>query len=97
MHLSIVAQLGKMRMTVPSRASTCNHLQCFDVQMFLQMNEKKPTWTCPVCDKPAEFNKLIIDGYVFISRSSSAQPTVLCSGSDITIRRPNLNKGRYQR
>ncbi len=55
-------QLGKMRMTVPSRATTCNHLQCFDVQMFLQMNEKKPTWTCPVCDKAAEFSKLIIDG-----------------------------------
>ena len=42
------SQLGKMRMTVPSRASTCNHLQCFDGPMFLLMNEKKPTWTCPV-------------------------------------------------
>uniref|UniRef100_A0A4W6CYF1 Protein inhibitor of activated STAT, 4a n=1 Tax=Lates calcarifer TaxID=8187 RepID=A0A4W6CYF1_LATCA len=38
------------------------HLQCFDAVFFLQMNEKKPTWTCPVCDKPAPFELLTIDG-----------------------------------
>lgn len=26
------------------------------------MNEKKPTWICPVCDKPAIFDNLVIDG-----------------------------------
>ncbi|XP_076354602.1 E3 SUMO-protein ligase PIAS2-like isoform X7 [Tachypleus tridentatus] len=55
-------QLGKMRMQVPSRASTCLHLQCFDASLYLQMNEKKPTWICPVCDKPALFQHLAIDG-----------------------------------
>ena len=29
---------------------------------FIQMNEKKPTWMCPVCDKPAPYDQLIIDG-----------------------------------
>lgn len=28
------------------------------------MNEKKPTWVCPVCDKKAPYEHLIIDGYV---------------------------------
>lgn len=27
------------------------------------MNEKKPTWVCPVCDKKAPYEHLIIDGY----------------------------------
>lgn len=27
------------------------------------MNERKPTWTCPVCDKPALYDHLVIDGY----------------------------------
>ena len=27
------------------------------------MNEKKPTWTCPVCDSPARYEDLMIDGY----------------------------------
>lgn len=46
------------------RASTCLHLQCFDASLFLQMNERKPTWNCPVCDKPALYETLVIDGYV---------------------------------
>ena len=62
MFFKIIFQLGKMRMTTPCRAKTCNHLQCFDLAMYLQMNERKPTWVCPVCDKPAEFGKLFIDG-----------------------------------
>lgn len=51
-----------MRLTVPCRAVTCSHLQCFDAALYLQMNEKKPTWICPVCDKKADYENLIIDG-----------------------------------
>lgn len=54
---------GKMRMTMPCRPTTCDHLQCFDASLFLMMNEKKPTWTCPVCDSPARYDDLMIDGY----------------------------------
>lgn len=57
-----LTQLVKMRLGVPCRVLTCAHLQCFDAVFFLQMNEKKPTWTCPVCDKPAPFELLTIDG-----------------------------------
>lgn len=51
-------------MVLPIRSSQCNHVQCFDAATFLQMNEKKPTWLCPVCDKPAEFKTLVVDGWV---------------------------------
>lgn len=27
------------------------------------MNERKPTWNCPVCDKSALYDNLVIDGY----------------------------------
>lgn len=27
------------------------------------MNERKPTWNCPVCDKSALYENLVIDGY----------------------------------
>ncbi|XP_073973635.1 E3 SUMO-protein ligase Su(var)2-10 isoform X3 [Rhodnius prolixus] len=63
LRVSLLCPLGKMRMTTPCRPSTCTHLQCFDASLFLQMNEKKPTWACPVCDKPAAFDNLVIDGY----------------------------------
>jgi len=61
-NVSVSVQLSKVRMSVPCRSSLCQHLQCFDAATYLQMNEKKPTWLCPVCDKPAEYDSLIIDG-----------------------------------
>ncbi|KAM9368455.1 LOW QUALITY PROTEIN: E3 SUMO-protein ligase PIAS3 [Phaethornis superciliosus] len=62
LRVSLMCPLGKMRLVVPCRAITCTHLQCFDAALYLQMNEKKPTWTCPVCDKKAPYDTLIIDG-----------------------------------
>uniref|UniRef100_A0A6Q2X067 Protein inhibitor of activated STAT, 2 n=1 Tax=Esox lucius TaxID=8010 RepID=A0A6Q2X067_ESOLU len=62
LRVSLMCPLGKMRLTVPCRAVTCSHLQCFDAALYLQMNEKKPTWICPVCDQKAAYESLIIDG-----------------------------------
>lgn len=62
LKVSLMCPLGKMRMTTPCRSSTCLHLQCFDANLFLLMNERKPTWNCPVCDKPANYDHLVIDG-----------------------------------
>ena len=55
--------LNLLRMTLPCRASTCDHLQCFDADLYLKMNEKKPKWVCPVCNKPAYFKDLFLDGF----------------------------------
>lgn len=63
LRVSLACPIGKMRMITPCRASTCTHLQCFDALTFLYMNERKATWKCPVCDQPALFEDLIIDGY----------------------------------
>ncbi|RXN33319.1 E3 SUMO- ligase PIAS4-like protein [Labeo rohita] len=54
-------QRAKMRMSVPCRARGCAHLQCFDASFYLQMNERKPRWTCPVCHRYAPFDELRID------------------------------------
>ncbi|KAF7988687.1 hypothetical protein HCN44_001260 [Aphidius gifuensis] len=63
LRVSLACPLGKMRMSTPCRATTCMHLQCFDASLYLQMNERKPTWNCPVCDKSALYDNLVIDGY----------------------------------
>ncbi|XP_069796709.1 E3 SUMO-protein ligase PIAS3-like isoform X2 [Narcine bancroftii] len=62
LRVSLTCPLGKTRLLVPCRALTCTHLQCFDAVLYLQMNEKKATWVCPVCDKKAPYDSLIIDG-----------------------------------
>ncbi|XP_055766490.1 E3 SUMO-protein ligase PIAS1-like isoform X1 [Salvelinus fontinalis] len=62
LRVSLLCPLGKMRLMIPCRALTCSHLQCFDATLYIQMNERKPTWVCPVCDQKAPYQHLIIDG-----------------------------------
>ena len=63
LKVTVDCPLGKMRMSSPCRPTTCDHLQCFDASLFLMMNERKPTWQCPVCDSPALYQNLMVDGY----------------------------------
>ena len=72
--VSLACPLGKMRMKIPARASTCDHLQCFDAQLYLMMNEKKPKWDCPVCNKTAEPISLQIDGFFLDLVTSTRLP-----------------------
>jgi len=61
-RVSLNCPLGKMRLRIPVRSSECDHYQCFDAELYLQMNEKKPSWLCPACNKKAEYKTLFIDG-----------------------------------
>jgi len=61
--VTLACPLGKMRMNTPCRSKSCDHLQCFDANLYLMMNEKKPKWICPVCNKSALYDDLFIDGY----------------------------------
>ncbi|KAL3190472.1 hypothetical protein MRX96_019990 [Rhipicephalus microplus] len=60
-HVSLTCPLSRTRMTVPSRGRLCKHLDCFDGSSYLQVNERRPTWTCPVCCKPASLSSLVVD------------------------------------
>lgn len=63
LQTSLMCPLGKMRITAPCKSIRCQHIPCFDALVYLRMNEKKPSWICPVCYKPAYFRDLILDGY----------------------------------
>ncbi|CAF1297088.1 unnamed protein product [Rotaria magnacalcarata] len=53
----------RIRMRMPGRAVTCKHVHCFDLEGYLRMNEKKPTWLCPVCNKQALYTDLFVDQF----------------------------------
>ncbi|XP_045613188.2 E3 SUMO-protein ligase PIAS2 isoform X1 [Procambarus clarkii] len=94
LRCSLMCPLGKMRMMLPCRASTCDHLQCFDASLYLQMNERKPTWTCPVCDKPAVYDCLVIDGYFqeVLQQNSSCNEVTLHKDGGWTPLMPKKEK-----
>ncbi|KAJ8872185.1 hypothetical protein PR048_025787 [Dryococelus australis] len=62
LRVSLACPLGKTRMALPCRSTSCSHLQCFDASVFLNMNELRPTWQCPVCSQPCPYDTLVLDG-----------------------------------
>lgn len=71
--LSLKCPISYTRLQIPCRSSYCNHNQCFDATSFLQLQEQAPTWICPICNKSAVFDTLVIDQYVLeILNSTSA-------------------------
>uniref|UniRef100_A0A8C9ZXM8 Protein inhibitor of activated STAT 1 n=1 Tax=Sander lucioperca TaxID=283035 RepID=A0A8C9ZXM8_SANLU len=88
LRVSLLCPLGKMRLMIPCRALTCSHLQCFDATLYIQMNEKKPTWVCPVCDKKAPYEHLIIDG-LFVEILNSCMDC-----DEIQFKEDGMNGGR---
>lgn len=66
LRVSLICPLGKKRMINPCRPNTCTHLQCFDAFSYLEMNEVKPRWQCPVCNKPGLYENLFIDRQVLV-------------------------------
>lgn len=81
-RFSLVCPLGKMRMKIPAKSIHCDHLQCFDASTFILMNEKKPTWMCPTCNKPCLYDDIQIENY-FLDVVSS--PTLKSCSKEIEI------------
>ncbi|KAK3989495.1 PINIT domain-containing protein [Cladorrhinum sp. PSN332] len=70
--LSLKCPLSQLRLKHPCRSTSCNHIQCFDATSYLQLQEQGPQWECPICNKPAPYQKLAIDEYALdiVNRTS---------------------------
>ena len=80
-----------MRITTPCRGIGCKHNQCFDASSYLQLQEQAPTWTCPVCNKTAAWEHLVLDIYMQDILKSTSKNT-----EEVTIEpdgRWHLGKG----
>lgn len=63
-HMSLLCPLTLLRIKIPVKTINCNHLQCFDAIEYISMNEKNPTWLCPICDKVCLYDDLLIDAFL---------------------------------
>ncbi|XP_060856998.1 E3 SUMO-protein ligase PIAS1-like [Metopolophium dirhodum] len=57
---SVQDPFTNLRMNLPALGVDCRHLQCFDAIQFLQMNEQKQTWKCPICKNKIKFENIVI-------------------------------------
>jgi hypothetical protein len=62
--ISLRCPLTRAPIVNPSRANTCKHFQCFELNNYLAMNERIPTWKCPICSQTAHYSHLVIDNYM---------------------------------
>ncbi|KAI1429327.1 PINIT domain-containing protein [Xylaria sp. FL1777] len=73
--LSLKCPLSYTRLKTPCRSVLCLHIQCFDANSYLQLQEQGPQWVCPVCNQPAPFENLAVDEYVRDILESTADST----------------------
>ncbi|XP_050213349.1 E3 SUMO-protein ligase SIZ1 [Mercurialis annua] len=51
------------RMNVAGRFKPCAHMGCFDLDVFVEMNQRSRKWQCPVCLKNYSVKNVIVDPY----------------------------------
>ncbi|XAR60257.1 hypothetical protein NMG60_11033542 [Bertholletia excelsa] len=51
------------RMKVAGRFKPCLHMGCFDLEVFVEMNQRSRKWQCPICLKNYSLENVIIDPY----------------------------------
>jgi len=102
-RVPLICPLSKIRMKIPAKSIHCDHLQCFDAGTFILMNEKKPSWTCPICNKPCLYEDILIENYFLevvwspTLKECNKEIEVLADGSwriyEETIETRNTNSG----
>ncbi|KAF5783509.1 putative chromatin regulator PHD family [Helianthus annuus] len=51
------------RMKIAGRFKPCLHMGCFDLEVFVEMNQRSRKWQCPICLKNYALENVIIDPY----------------------------------
>ncbi|KAK4763333.1 hypothetical protein SAY86_009101 [Trapa natans] len=55
--------MSGLRMKVAGRFKPCAHMGCFDLEVFVEINQRSRKWQCPICLKNYSLENVIIDPY----------------------------------
>ncbi|XP_062268530.1 zinc finger MIZ domain-containing protein 2 isoform X4 [Platichthys flesus] len=95
--VSLKCPITFRRIQLPARGHDCRHIQCFDLESYLQLNCERGTWRCPVCNKTALLEGLEVDQYmlgilVYIQNSDYEEITIdpVCGWRPVPIK-PDLH------
>ena len=91
-RVSLICPITQSLIVIPIKSSYCSHLTCFDLRSFLQMNERRLQWTCPLCKKPASYDALHVDKRL---QSILLNVPANCSTVEIDSSTNNLSDCQY--
>ncbi|XP_021572697.1 zinc finger MIZ domain-containing protein 2 isoform X3 [Carlito syrichta] len=91
--VSLKCPITFRRIQLPARGHDCRHIQCFDLESYLQLNCERGTWRCPVCNKTALLEGLEVDQYmlgilIYIQSSDYEEITIdpTCSWKPVPVK-----------
>ncbi|XP_054939443.1 zinc finger MIZ domain-containing protein 2 isoform X6 [Physeter macrocephalus] len=91
--VSLKCPITFRRIQLPARGHDCRHIQCFDLESYLQLNCERGTWRCPVCNKTALLEGLEVDQYmlgilIYIQNSDYEEITIdpACSWKPVPVK-----------
>ncbi|GBG69607.1 hypothetical protein CBR_g4437 [Chara braunii] len=61
--VSLRCPLSGSRIKTPARFHACPHMGCFDLQTYVELNQRARKWQCPICMRNASIESLIIDPF----------------------------------
>uniref|UniRef100_A0A0D9XN58 SP-RING-type domain-containing protein n=1 Tax=Leersia perrieri TaxID=77586 RepID=A0A0D9XN58_9ORYZ len=67
------------RIKIAGRFKPCVHMGCFDLEAFVELNQRSRKWQCPICLKNYSLDNIIIDPY--FNRITSL---IQCCGDDVS-------------
>jgi len=81
MRLTLQCPLTRSRMSTPVRTTNCRHIECFDLDAFLQCQRaaRIPKWKCPLCSAIAHPCRLRVCTWLtqIIEATASTVPEVI--------------------
>ncbi|XP_028270124.1 zinc finger MIZ domain-containing protein 2-like isoform X2 [Parambassis ranga] len=96
-RVSLKCPITFRRIQLPARGHDCRHIQCFDLESYLQLNCERGTWRCPVCNKTALLEGLEVDQYmlgilIYVQNSEYEEITIdpVCSWKPVPVK-PDLH------
>lgn len=60
MKVSLRCPLALTRIRTPVKGKRCQHVQCFDLQNFLEYSRRSSKFDCPVCNKSTAYPPMLV-------------------------------------
>ncbi|KAL3818016.1 hypothetical protein ACJIZ3_003921 [Penstemon smallii] len=60
-RISLNCPISFKRIKIPVKGLSCNHIQCFDFDNYVDINSRRPSWRCPHCNQYVCFSDIRID------------------------------------
>lgn len=76
--VSLKCPLTNRRLDVPARGLKCEHVECFDLREYLQLNYSKHVtkWTCPICSCAINSKQIVVDRCIALILASCTEDII---------------------